>query len=383
MLSLGTTIALLVGETSGLALTDLSNAPVRTTASGANGEIMYAALDQPAGIYRSDNHGRTWQLAGPGPETTITVLAVHPLNRAVLFAGSTGGPVATTNNLWRSEDGGQSWRKFFLSLPAHPDGLLPAVTALVVDPNQPEVLYVATEQQGIYRFDVGADGHGYSLMGGVSFHNIHLKSLEVGADSQVYALTEDGLFVSNEGDTWQKLSLPPDAPLDLAVAVTGPQALYVITLSGKVYRSLDMGQSWEQTSGGGWIMPDATLLDTALTVDQQDARHVAISTVYEVNGDWVRGSVYETQDAGQNWAKLADATDVITDLRIDNGVIYAATSKGLVKYGWGEKTETANFFSSIESLTHLTLTQILILGVTVGLAGLILLGRVEWIRSLK
>jgi photosystem II stability/assembly factor-like uncharacterized protein len=386
LLALGVTIALLMGETSGHAFTDLSNAPVRTMATSASNEIMYAALNngpQPAGFYRSDDQGRTWQLAGPGPDTEINVLAVHPMNKAVLFAGSAGGPVTQTNNLWRSNDGGQTWRKFFLSLPAHPDGLIPDVTALAVDPYQPEVLYVGTAGQGVYRFDVGPDGYGYSLVGGVSFHQMNIKSLGVGPDSWVYALTDHDLFGSQDGQNWQKLALPPELPLKLAVAGTNPQALYVITPAAKVYRSLNQGQSWEYIGGDWWTVPEATVTGTALAVDPQNSDHVVIATAYGLEAGLVGGGIYETYEAGRNWAKVADAHDVITDLIIDEETIYAAARSGLVKYGQAEAAESSNLLASLRAITNLSMVQLLILTLTIGLAGLILLGRIEWIQRLQ
>jgi photosystem II stability/assembly factor-like uncharacterized protein len=122
-------------------------------------EILYATLadDSQAGIYRSNDNGRTWQLVSSGPGVTLNALTVHPANQKVLYAGAAGGPV----DLWRSDDGGQTWRKFFLSLPGNVDGLIPAVTALAVDPYQPEALFIGTDGQGVYRFDVGSDGFGY------------------------------------------------------------------------------------------------------------------------------------------------------------------------------------------------------------------------------
>src|SRR5688572_20159077 len=141
LVGLGLTLILLLDEQPGLALVDLSDTPVQTVATGTDGAFLYMALEDESqpGLYRSNTENGTWQFVGPGPGVPLNTLVVHPVNRTVLFAGSEGGPIAETNNLWRSEDGGQSWRKFFLSLPAQPDGVIPAVTSLAVDPNRPEV----------------------------------------------------------------------------------------------------------------------------------------------------------------------------------------------------------------------------------------------------
>ena len=137
ILSLGTFSALIVGETKGLALADLYGMPVRAIAAAAHGDVMYAALaggQRVAGIYRSEDNGGTWQRMGSGPNAEINTLAAHPSQQTVLYAGTVGGQAATTDSLWRSYDGGRTWHKSILGLPASPEGLLPAVTALVVDP---------------------------------------------------------------------------------------------------------------------------------------------------------------------------------------------------------------------------------------------------------
>lgn len=388
ILGLGITITLLIGETSGLALADLSQASIRAITTSPNGQVLYVALNgnsqsensQLDGLYRSDNNGRTWQFTGSGPGAVINVLVMHPTNEAVLFAGSAGGPLATTNNLWRSDDAGQTWRKFFLSLPAHPDGLIPAVTALAVDPNQPQTLYVGTDGQGVYRFDVGLDGLGYSLVGGVSFHDLRIKDLGIGLDGQVYALTEDKLFASIEGADWQELTLPPETPHDLAIAATEPGTLYILAFSGTVYRSLDGGQNWERIGGDWWAIPAAELQGTALTVSKLDAHHVVISTAYEIDKRMIGGNIYETYDAGQNWAKIAEANGVVTHLIIADDAIYAAAPNGLVRY---REPVEPGLGDGLYKLTNLTEAQLLALLITVGLAGLIALGRMEWILKLE
>lgn len=385
MLGLGLTLILLFDEKPGLALVDLSNTPMQTVATGIEGDVLYIVSEDQAqpGIYRNDPDSHTWQFTGPGPGVTINSLAIHPANQNVLFAGSDGGPLTETNNLWRSEDGGQTWRKFFLSLPAQPDGVLPAVTTLAVDPNRPETLYVGTDGQGVYRFDVGPEGYGYSLVGDVAFHDMRIKSLTMGADSQVYALTHDGLFASNNGDTWRKMALPPEMPVSLGAAAVGDHKLYTLGASGNVYRSTDEGQSWEKVGGEWWTVPEATLRGGSLTVDQNDPNHVIISTAYEVNGQQVGGNIYETLNAGHNWAKVADLHGTANRLIIDGEAIYAMVPGGLVQYREPVTPPSGDLLAGIPFLNQFTPVQFLILALTLMLSGLILLSSVEELLRLR
>jgi photosystem II stability/assembly factor-like uncharacterized protein len=379
ILGAGTMAALVTGEKPGLALADLSGASVQAVATSTQGDVLYASLvggPQPTGVYRSDDNGRTWQIISSGPGVAVNALAVHPGDDVVLYAGTAGGPAATTHSLWQSVNGGQTWRSFTLGLPTDPYGMVPGVTALAVDPNQPGVLYVGTDGQGVYRFDEAS--RGYELIGGISLYNAHVNSLVISLDGRVYALTGDGLFVTG-GQTWQKLESLPELAVSLAVAPGDPQVLYAGGASTGAFRAADGGQTWERISNGLDIIPGTALRVTALAVDEGDSNHVVLATAYGVGSRLARGGIYESTDAGLNWAKLAEADGVVMNLTFNQGVVYAATAKGLARYG--EPTSSASIVSlpDLRLLTNPSGVQMLILVLTIALAGLALVGREEWV----
>jgi photosystem II stability/assembly factor-like uncharacterized protein len=379
ILSLGTMTALMMGETEGLALADLSSASVRAVTIATHGDVLYAALiggPRPAGIYRSDDNGRTWQLVSSGL-VTIKALAVHPANDAVLYAGTAGGQAATTDSLWRSDDGGQTWRRFVMSLPTNPDGVLLPVNALATDPNQPGVLYVGTGGHGVYRIEDDEGRNSYKLVGGLSLYDAHVNGLVVGPDSRVYALTGHGLFVT-DGSAWQKLS-PPELAASLAVSPDDPQTVYAGCVSTGVYRTTDGGQTWEPINNGLEMIPGAALRVTALAVDEEDPNRVVAATAYGVGGQLVPWGIYESHDAGRSWAKLAEADAVVMQLTINQGIISVVKANGLARYGEPIRPAPAIAFPSLRSLTNPSGIQVLILILTIGLAGLALVGQAEWV----
>jgi photosystem II stability/assembly factor-like uncharacterized protein len=383
ILTLGTVATLVVDERQGLAMTDLSNAPIQnlTTVTQAEATLYASVTGDSSGtrLYRSTDKGITWLAIGAAPLASLNALAVHPVNDRILFAGTVGGPVATTNNLWRSEDSGQTWHKLFLSLPANPDGVIPAVTALATDPNQPGALYVGTAGQGVYRFDVGTDGQGYTLVGNVSLHDAYIKGLVINANSQVYALTQDGLFV-NGGGNWRQIDTP-SLPISLAVAATNPDILYAGTPSSGVYRSTDGGKNWTPLNAGLGLVPGVSLRVTALTVDKQNPQHVVVATAYGLGHELAPGAVYESYDGGDQWFKLGESDHLVQTLSLNDGLVYAATAHGLVRYS--EAAASADAITPLlplQTLAQPTGLQLTILAVTLALAGLALLGRVEWVR---
>jgi len=407
VLSVGILVTLIMGETEGLASTALP--PVSVQAMAAQQNIIYADMkgEDPlaTGVYRSTDNGATWQKLGLGPGVSINTLAIHPFEATVLYAGTGGGPFETTNNLWTSPDSGQSWYQFYLRLPADPSGVIPDVTALAIDPLRPDEFYVGTAGQGIYHYKADIEGYGYELFGGISLPGKYVKALVVSPDRRVYALTTDSFlaievenlkdfpwpnFVWHAGDgnldqtaSWQKIETLPDLAASLAIDPTDPQVLYAGTVGYGAYRSGDGGQTWQAINEGlGW-QPGFILRVSTITIDEADPHHLALATAYGVGKALAGGGVYESVDQGRTWVKLADSPTVINHLMIKAGGVYAATAEGLVRYGPPLEPATVTPLTRLGSLTQLTGTQIVILGLTLILAGLILVGRIEWILKPK
>lgn len=66
-------------------------------------QIVFAA--GPAGVFRSSDSGLNWQPSSEGLGTAaITALAINPGQPDILFASTAEGA------LFRSDDGGQTWQ---------------------------------------------------------------------------------------------------------------------------------------------------------------------------------------------------------------------------------------------------------------------------------
>ncbi len=380
ILSVGTLAALVAGESNGLALSDLSGGSVRAMAMGTQGHVVYAGLTgghQPTGIYRSDDNGSTWQVVSPGPGVAVNALAVHPYNNAVLYAGTAGGPAATTDSLWRSDNGGQTWHRFVFGPPANSKGMIPSVTALAVDPDQPTMLYVATDGQGIYQFEERR--YSYQLVGGVSLYNVHVTGLVVGSDNRLYALTNNGLFTTR-GYAWEKIATLPELAVSLAVAPSDPQMLYAGGTSTGAYRTTDGGKTWEAISNGLEMAPGTALRVVALAVDEHNASHIVAATAYGIGNQLAPGAIYDSTNAGRTWTWLADTNGVVASLTFNQGMVYAASAAGLARYGKPvQTTGSAVALPDLRPLANPTGAQVLILVLAIALGGLALLGWPGWV----
>jgi photosystem II stability/assembly factor-like uncharacterized protein len=152
------------------------------------------------GIYVSTDYGVIWRYIDIGQVIApVTVLATDPLNPTTIYAGTDNHTEDSGTGIWKSEDGGETWR---------PSGLLDKrITGIAVHPFNSELVYAVSLQQ------------------------FYLSS--------------------NGGETWELRSTQD--PLDfgiekLLVVPTTPPAIYLYGWRG-VMRSLDGGLQWERAAG--------------------------------------------------------------------------------------------------------------------------------------
>jgi photosystem II stability/assembly factor-like uncharacterized protein len=165
---------------------------------------VYAATVNHGLLHTADG-GRSWIAVNsglPGSPPPAFSVALHPTPADTLFVGLCRGAV------YRSTDGAETWRSSAAGLP--PEA---CIVSLLIDPNQPEVMYAADVGSGVYRSVDG--GSSWTLL------NNGLRTRAVNA----LALSLDGqhLYAATEGEGVFRLDLngtPPEPAADLAPVAT-------------------------------------------------------------------------------------------------------------------------------------------------------------------
>ena len=175
------------------------------------------------GIYKSEDGGKSWENMGLESSEHLSKIIIHPSNSDIMWVASQGPlwSAGGERGLYKSTDGGSTWTRTL------GDDQWVGATDILIDPRDPDVLYVATWQR----------------------HRTVAGYLGGGPGTAIYK-SIDG------GDNWDKLSsgLPKSnmGKIGLAISPQKPDVIYAaIELDrrkGGVYKSEDQGATWKKMS---------------------------------------------------------------------------------------------------------------------------------------
>jgi photosystem II stability/assembly factor-like uncharacterized protein len=192
------------------------------------------------GAFTSDDAGATWIGLNQGLiATVITALVVHPLHASVVYA------VLPGTGVFKSIDAGVTW------IATSP---LANVTAVAVDGLQPSTVWAGTSvvvrsgtAGGLYRSDDG--GATWRFASGV-FPGIQHVAVDPADSNRVYAAASTNVVYTHDGGaTWQSV---PMGTILRAIAVDPVTTTTIYAGGGfaatgpQLYKSTDGGVSWTE-----------------------------------------------------------------------------------------------------------------------------------------
>jgi len=213
-----------------------------------------------SGIYRSINGGISWRRVLR--DVPIRSLAVDPSDSATIYAGAGGyRPGSDTSQLlFKSTDSGKTW------LPAATGITFGPILSLAVDPVTPRTVYAgawdvfAANQGFLFRSkDGGATWKAIPGLGGVSSIAFDPTNSKV-----IYITQGRGLFHSRDGgQTWSQRMVGEVPTLgarmtrSVAVSPVNPDRLAVVDFKS-IFLSLDTGKTWVKSNGCSPMCWDVT-----------------------------------------------------------------------------------------------------------------------------
>ncbi len=253
------------------------------------------------GVYKSEDGGQSWKNMGLKNSEHIGMIVVHPENPQVVFVAAYGPlwSAGGDRGIYKTTDGGENWEKI-LDVSEHT-----GFNEIHLDPRDPDVMYAAAHQRR---------RHVWTYVSG-------------GPESAIYKSTDGG-------ENWKilKNGIPSGdkGRIGLAIPPTNPDRIYAMIEGHGVYRSDNRGASFSKmddynTSGNYYVelVPHPTNADVVFSLDTymhatrdggktwqrepRENRHVDDHALW-INPEnpeqmivGCDGGLYETYDAGDNW----------------------------------------------------------------------------------
>lgn len=264
------------------------------------------------GVYRSTDAGATWSFIGLKASGSIGRVLLHPIDPNVAWVAAVGNlwkPNAE-RGVFKTTDAGRTWTKSL-----YVDSLTGA-NEVAMDPRDPNVLYASTYQRlrTVYGFNGGGPGSALwkSTDGGATWRKIEngIPAGEKGrigiavakSNPNVVIVTVEhqtgsGLYRSDDaGANWRRTSSSNPRPMYYSHPFIDPTTDQRVWLMGvQPMKSEDGGTTFDQ-------MPNAPTYDLGLKddhhvlwVDPRDSRHLLLG------GD---GGLHESWDLGYTYNRL-------------------------------------------------------------------------------
>lgn len=201
--------------------------------------------------FRTWNAGGTWETGNRPHSYPISALGINPVTPTTVFWGNGVWDSPTVGGeVFRSPDGGTNWSEIL------PLGTM--AIEIVVDPQNPNVVYIGSSYYGLLKSYDGGDSWQF-INNGLPSGDLAVRNIILHPDdSQIIYITADNkLYRSLDGGgNWVGIGfgLPVPWMSTLVMNPNSPEMMFATLVEGSeyygVYQSMDGGISWR------WIAPN-------------------------------------------------------------------------------------------------------------------------------
>ncbi len=283
------------------------------------------------GVYRSQDHGETWELISPPEDNPLSKeihevesLAIDPHKPDVIYAGTWHLP-------WKTTDGGAHWHNIKQGVIDDSD-----VFSIILDPERSSIVY-ASACSGIYKSENG--GEQFHKIQGIpsTARRTRVLMQDTHHREVVYAGTTEGLYRTRDaGHEWQRVTGADVIINDIYLDPDHSGHILLATDRGGVLASDDGGATFMQSNQGF----SARKVE-ALVADAKDPKRILAGVI----NDKSYGGVFLTSDGGVSWTQVAnglDGRDVYVLAQAKDGTFLAGTTHGIFALAGAEGATDVN-----------------------------------------
>jgi len=263
------------------------------------------------GVYKTTDGGKTWRkvLAGANPSTGCAMLASSPQQPGTIFASTwdfrrqawtfrSGGP---GSGIFKSTDGGDHWTELTdanaKGLPEKPYGRI----ALAVAPSDPKIVYamIESKKSGLFRSDDGGqtwkkgDASQYMVWRPFYFANLIVDPKD---PNKIFKPDGPLLLSTNGGRSFSRVSRSAHGDFHDLWIDPGNTNFIVAGDDGGLWRSGDGGNRWEHLLN----LPVSQFYH--VSVDDSDPYHVYGGL--QDNSSWVGDSSFPGGVTNARWENM-------------------------------------------------------------------------------
>lgn len=310
-------------------------------------EKLEAFKKQQQLLQQSPYKNLQWRLAGPDNKS----------GRSTDVAGITGNPniiyaAFATGGLWKTEDGGESWKSLFDKEATQ------SIGNIALAPSNNNILYVGTGEANIFRASLPGMGMYKTTDAGKTFSHIGLENTGTIARVVVHPKNPDHVYVAASGNewtynkdrgvyqtmdggkTWKNILFIDDKTgcIDLVMDPADPNILYASMWNrirrrwsdpmpedgDHVYKTTDAGKTWKIIDKG---LPDTKAtgrIGLAISHSNPNVLYAFVddhnkkrdpkpgetdSYERQVQKVVIGGAIYRSGDKGESWEKMSEIHD--------------------------------------------------------------------------
>ncbi|HET7620053.1 MAG TPA: hypothetical protein VFK20_16215 [Vicinamibacterales bacterium] len=282
----------------------------------------HAQSPSPVGLNAETFSDFQFRTLGPSLTTgRVSDVDIDPQNTNVWYVATAAGGV------WKTENRGNTWTPIFDDYGSY------SIGCVVVDPKNPNVVWVGTGENNNQRSVSFGDGVYKSTDAGKTFtrvgleHSEHIQNIVIDPrNSDVVYVTaigplwapggDRGLYKTTDGGkTWKAvLTISPDTGVtDMAMNPKNPDVIYAAALQRRravgqligggpesaLYKTTNGGRTWTKLTKG---LPSVEMGRIGLGIDPRNPNRVYALVTAQKN----QGGFYRSDDAGATWTRTSD-----------------------------------------------------------------------------